>query len=350
MNSCSLSHYVRTKHKCETPEKTWYAVAMIKPFVIRQTVFESNLIQAPLAGVSCAPFRELIWEFGGIAYCCTEMLSAQHIASGTDRSPRYQTRLPREKKLCWQLSGNNPDVIARASAQAIAAGADLIDLNCGCPQPKIRKKNCGSKLLTDEKNLSQLVKAMRQDDKIPVTVKMRIDAQHGEFCDITIAKLLESAGADAITVHGRHWSHDYDVPCQLDAIAAVVDAVKIPVIGNGDITNASQLTHFLSQTHCAGFMIGRASVGQPWLFQKITHELSKKKFETPSLKEIGELLLKHVRGLIKLDGEHNAIFQCRKLGKYYARSLKDKDEFLFQLYRIDNYLALEKITHDAFQK
>lgn len=194
---------------------------MLQPLIIGKKRFESNLIQAPLAGVSCAPFRELVWKFGGVAYCCTEMLSALHIANGTDRSPRYQARSPLEENLCWQLSGNNPEILARASEHAIASGADILDLNGGCPQPKIRKKGCGSKLLTDEKNLSALVKAMRCDDKIPVTVKMRIDAGRGEYCDVSIAKILEEAGADAIIVHGRNWTHDYDTACQLDAIAAV---------------------------------------------------------------------------------------------------------------------------------
>src|SRR3989338_8741072 len=221
---------------------------MLTPLMIGKKTFDSNLIQAPLAGVSCAPFRELVCQFGSVAYCCTEMLSALHIANDSDRSPRYQARSSREKNLCWQLSSNKPDVLARASEYAIKNHADILDLNCGCPQPKIRKKGCGSQLLSDEKKLSQLVKAMKQDNKTPVTVQMRIDAGRGEFCEMTVAKILEEAGADAIIVHGRHWTHDYDVACQLDAIAKIVSSVAIPVIGNGDITNAKQLSEFFSKT------------------------------------------------------------------------------------------------------
>ena len=322
---------------------------MLKPLQIGKKQFHSNLIQAPLAGVSCAPFRELVWQFGGVAYCCTEMLSVHHIVSGVDRSPRYNTRSPKEENLCWQLSGNKPDMLARASERAIAAGADVLDLNCGCPQPKIRKKNCGSKLLADEKLLSQLVKAMRQDENIPVTVKMRIDAGHGEFCDISVAQILEAAGADAIIVHGRHWSHDYDVAAQFEAIANIVSAVNIPVIGNGDITDAKQLSHLFSQTHCAGFMIARASVGQPWLFQQISCELQNKPFQLPTSFEIGELFLQHVRGLVQLDGEKLAVFQSRKLGKYYARSIENKIEFLNRLYETNTISSLEEIVQDYFR-
>lgn len=322
---------------------------MLKFLTIGKKVFASNLIQAPLAGVSCAPFRELVWQFGDVAYCCTEMLSALHIANGTDRSPRYQARSPHENNLCWQLSGNKPDILARASEYAIQNRADILDLNCGCPQPKIRKKGCGSQLLTDEKKLSQLIKAMKQDDKTPVTVKMRIDAGKGEFCEISVAKMLEEAGADAIIVHGRHWTHDYDIPCQLDAIAKIVSSVSIPVIGNGDISDAKQLTNFFTTTHCAGFMIGRASVGQPWIFQKIRCDIESKLFSTPSKNQTGQLFLKHIRGLIEFDGERNAIFQSRKLGKYYARTIDNKNEFLIKLYDTDSLSMLEKNVYEYFK-
>ena len=321
---------------------------MLKPLTIGKKHFDTNLIQAPLAGISCAPFRDLVWQFGGVAYCCTEMLSAQHVAIGIDRSPRYNVRFPSEKTLCWQLSGNNADILARASERAVLSGADLLDLNCGCPQPKIRKKNCGSQLLSDEKKLFQLVKAMRVDEKIPVTVKMRVDASHGEFCEIAVAKIIEEAGADAIIVHGRHWTHDYDVPAQWDAISAIVSAVNIPVIANGDITDSIALEKVFKQTHCAGFMIARESVGQPWLFKKISEELKGKKFELPSQLDIGQLFLKHAQGLIELDGEHNAIFQCRKLGKYYARGLENKIDFINALYISEHLSEVVNITQQFF--
>ena len=317
---------------------------MIKPLVIGKKHFESNLIQAPLAGISCAPFREMVWQFGGVAYCCTEMLSAHHIASGTDRSPRYQSRASNEKNLCWQLSGNSPDTLARAAVYAISKKADLLDLNCGCPQPKIRKKNCGSQLLTDEKKLGQLIQSMKQDPDIPVTIKVRIDANHQEFCDVTNAQMAEQAGADAIIVHGRHWTHDYDVPAQTDAIAAIVGSVKIPVIANGDIADATSLKNMFEKTNCAGFMIARASVGQPWLFQA----LSDPAFQKPSHKAIGELFLQHAKGLIALEGEKLAMLQCRKFGKYYGRTLENKMELIEKLREIVLFSDLEKCIEQFF--
>lgn len=320
----------------------------LKPLIIGAKTFDTNLIQAPLAGISCAPFRELVWQFGGIAYCCTEMLSAQHLARGIDRSPRYHTKFANEGPLCWQLSGNHPDIMAKASERAIALGADLIDLNCGCPQPKIRKKGCGSKLLTDEHKLSALVQAMRQDPSIPVTVKIRVDYDHGEHCDINVVKMLEQAGADAIIVHGRHWSHDYETPCQLEAIAKIVESVSLPVIGNGDIHDAASLQNMFTQTGCAGFMIARASVGQPWLFQQLTAELQGQSFQPPTSDQIGQLFLQHLHGLIELEGETNAILQCRKFGKYYAQHLPNQNDFLKQFYQIDQVTDVEQCIRQFF--
>lgn len=316
---------------------------MLSALQIGPKRFATNLIQAPLAGVSCAPFRELVWHFGGVAYCCTEMLSAQHIAKNSDRSPRYQFVSRQEGALCWQLSGNDPDYLARASARAVETGAAILDLNCGCPQPKIRKKTCGSRLLEDEKRLAALVRAMRQDARIPVTVKMRIDAGHGDFCEVTLAKMLESAGADALIVHGRHWTHDYDIPCQLDSIARIVSAVSIPVIGNGDIHDAASLKHMFEQTKCAGFMIARASVGQPWLFAQLSAQLREESFVPPSLQEIGQLFIRHINGLIKLEGERNAILQGRKFAKYYARSIPDREDFIQQIMQPTDFINFSSI-------
>lgn len=322
---------------------------MIRPLQIGSIHFPTNLIQAPLAGVSCAPFRELVWQFGSVAYCCTEMLSAKHLAHNIDRSPRYHTTFAGEGPLCWQLSGNQPDDLANASSRAIALGAALLDLNCGCPQPKIRKKGCGSKLLTEEKQLRALINAMRQNPEIPVTVKMRVDGGQGEFDNRDIAQMIEQSGADAIIVHGRSWAEDYNTPCQLDSIADIVTAVTIPVIGNGDIENASGLKQMFVQTRCAGVMIARASVGQPWLFAQLTAELQGHAFAKPSRVEIGRLFLKHAQGLVQLDGERNAIQQCRKFGKYYARDLTEQPAFLTRLYQSNTYPELVDCVEQYFQ-
>lgn len=322
---------------------------MISQLTLGTTTFESNLIQAPLAGVSCAPFRELVWQFGGIGYCCTEMLSANNLAHNQDRSPRYYTLSKNEKIIAFQLSTNNPSILAKASEKAIEYGANILDLNCGCPQPKIRKKGCGSRLLTEEKRLTQLIKAMQLDSSVPITIKIRISGKDKEFCERTLAMMIEQTGANGIIVHGRHWTHDYSQPVHLDTIANIVDAVSIPVIGNGDIKDYFSLKKMHFETGCAGFMIGRASVGKPWLFQELVSTHQGKTFIPPSPIEIGHLFLQHVTQLIKIEGEYQAILQSRRFGKYYAKNIMSADLFVQELNHTTELQALIKLVHLYFK-
>lgn len=322
---------------------------MIKPLSIGKSHFQTNIIQAPLAGVSCAPFRSLIWQFPGVAYCCTEMLSASNLANAQDRSPRYYTRLESEGPTAFQLSTKNPDILARACEKAILYGADILDLNCGCPQPKIRKKGCGSKLLTQEKTLKSLVHAMQIDPNVPVTVKIRIDANRHDFCEITLAKMLEEAGCNAIIVHGRHWTHDYTKPVLHDTIAKVVSAVSIPVIANGDIDSLSSLKKIHKNTNCAGYMIGRATIGKPWLFEEIIKTNQNIQFNTPKTTKIGEIFLEHIEGLVILDGEQQAIMQSRRLGRHYAKHLSSAAGFIQHLNTVKTFNTLVSLVDKHFK-
>lgn len=288
--------------------------------------FATNLIQAPLAGISCTPFRELIWAFGGIAYGCTEMQSAQQLAQGGQRAKRYYHR-GHEAHLCWQLSGNQPTHLARASEIAAESGADLLDLNCGCPMPKIRQKGCGSKLLSEAQQLGQLIQAMKQASDLPVTIKIRVDGDSSDNNNHDVARMAEDSGADALIVHGRHWSEHYETPCRLDDIAMITQAVSIPVIGNGDIANYASLQTMFSATGCQGIMIGRASIGRPWLFQALLCADQGKPFQPPAAAETGILLWQHACGLAQLEPEHLAVMQMRRLAKHYAIGLPNCEAF-----------------------
>ena len=321
---------------------------MLSRLQIGNKTFLSNLIQAPLAGISCSPFRSLVWQFGGVAYCCTEMLSAKELAYDVKRSPRYYTKSSAEGPLCWQISGNDANELARAATKVVEKGADLIDLNCGCPQPKIRKKHCGSRLLEDERHLSSLVRAIKQHADVPVTMKIRIDRGNNDFCGPSLAKACEEAGVDAIIVHGRHWTDDYTNPACLDSIAKVAEGINIPVIGNGDINDAASLQKMFAHTGCAGVMIARASVGQPWLFQKLNAEASGHTYEPPTTVGIGTLLLRHVEGLMGLEGEAVAVMQARRFAKYYARDLPSVKSFTEQVNTAVTYADLQAIVDEYF--
>ncbi len=311
-------------------------------------LFKKKLIQAPLAGYSCAPFRVLAEQWGKPDFCCSEMLSAHHIFSGARQRNRYQYKSPDEGKLCVQLAGDEAHILAYAAQQAVSWGADLIDLNCGCPQPKIRKKNFGSRLLADSQHLYDLVAALKAAVSVPILVKIRVDAKSGDRYNQEAAQAIEAAGANALTVHGRHWTHDYDIPVSYHDIAIIKDTVKIPVIGNGDITDTASAKKMFSETGCDAVMIARASVGQPWLFEKIYQEMQGLIYTPPSLIEIGEVFLAHVRGLIELEGEKVALLQTRKLGKNYARDYFDRIAFIKAMGQVNSYNDLATLVEQNF--
>ena len=310
--------------------------------------FPRKLIQAPLAAYSCAPFRRLAHLWGKPDFCCTEMLSAKHMYSRGIQRKRYSYKDPEEGLLCVQLSGNTPEVLAYAVEQMAKQGADLFDLNCGCPQPKIRKKNCGSQLLSDSKKLYSLIHAMKSVADVPVLVKIRVDSKSGDSFNQDVAKAIEDAGADAVTVHGRHWSEQYDVGVSYNDIAQVKQAISIPVIGNGDVVDTASAKKMFDETNCDAVMIARASVGQPWLFEKIYQELQGNVFKEPSLKDIGEIFLEHVEGLIELEGEKIALLQARSLGKYYVREHFNHHRFMDVLNNIDRFIDLEAAVKHQF--
>ena len=296
----------------------------IKPLVIGDITFPTNLIQGPLAGVSCAPFREMVWRFGGVAYCVTEMLSAYAFAHGLEQPKRYTYRSPLEQVLSVQLAASDITVLQKAVEAIVASKtADMIDLNCGCPQPKIRRKNQGSKLLEDPEKLRLLVQAMVQVSDVPITVKVRVDGGSGSAYNVDIMQAIEQAGAQAITVHGRHYTESYDAPCRLDEIAALVPLVSVPVIANGDVHDEVSLQRVFEKTGCAGVMVARAGMGQPWLYAKC-HAISQGlDYVLPDVAERKALCWQHINALAALDGEHLAYLQARRwVARYFPQELQ----------------------------
>lgn len=295
------------------------AMTYIKPLTIGSLTLDTNIIQGPLAGYSCAPFRELVWQFGGVAYCCTEMQSSHSIAYQINQPQRYRYRGASERKLCVQLSGNNRDKLSRAADRVMDWGVDLVDLNCGCPQPKIRQKSSGSSLLSKPELLYTLIVGIKAVLDIPFTVKIRVDGKSGDNYNSEVVSAIAAAGADALIIHGRHWTERYDVPVRYDEIAALAKKVTIPVIANGDVASYSDLIYMMEQTACDGVMVARAGIGQPWIFKEWQHVAADLAFDPPNLAQIKQLFLYHIKGLIALDGEHRACLQARRLWDYYFK-------------------------------
>lgn len=301
---------------------------MIRPLTIKDQTYPCNIVQGPLAGVSCAPFRALTLKWGQPAFSYTEMISCYTlINTPITRQQRFIKKVAGET-LCFQLSASHPKELGIATQMVTDYGADLIDLNCGCPVKKIRSKKAGSHLLSDAGKIYHLIRAMKENTDRPVSIKIRVDANSTDNFNHDIAKAISDAGTDFVTVHGRHWTQGYDVNCFYDDIAFFVNALNIPVIGNGDIACIDSLNQMF-KTGCAGAMIARAGVGQPWLIQQLIAESKQLPYSQPENKIIGELLLEHILGLCDLlYQEKFAIIQARSFAKYYARQMQHKKDFL----------------------
>lgn len=304
-------------------------------------------IQGPLAGVSCAPFRRLTWRYSQPAFSCTEMISCKTILHHSQASMRrYIQKDPQEGPVCFQLSGNDPAELGAAVKMVTQYGADLIDLNCGCPVKKIRQKGSGSKLLSDAGKLFQLISAMKQNTHLPVSIKIRVDANTKDNYNAEIVKVVSDAGADFLVVHGRHWTEHYETACRYDEIQYFVENLKIPVIGNGDIACVQSLQKMIA-TGCAGVMIGRAGVGQPWLIKQLMTEMQGETFIVPSWSERMAIFIEHIEGLSELLGsEKFAILQARQLGKYYARGRVDRAKFCDELNKCESLEELKKLCEN----
>ena len=301
--------------------------------------FDTNLIQGPLAGVSNSAFRRLVWKYGAPAFCYSEMISCKTlIYDKPERHLRYTHKAPNEKFLCMQISGHVPSEVSQAVVIAEQLGANLIDLNCGCPKQKIRSKGSGSRLLSDPSKLYQLLYALKRASTKPVIAKIRVDGFSRDRFNHQVAAAIADAGVDACVVHGRHWTDDYTVAVNYQDIAYFVNELSIPVIGNGDVCDLLSLRH-MQATGCAGVMISRAGMGQPWITAQ---------FEPWPIAQRGTMLLEHVDHLIELIGEKIAVFESRKFAKYYARSCPWQAEFISQVQTIQHKEALVNLVKQFF--
>ena len=318
------------------------------PLTLGKKTFHSNLIQGPLAGISCAPFRLLTWQYSQPAFSCTEMISCKTIVHQLKFAQRrFIAKDPAEGPVCFQLSSSNPEELAEATKRVTDFGADLIDLNCGCPVKKIRRQGAGSSLLVNPAKLFQLITAMKNNTHVPVSVKIRVEGNSTDRFNQEIAQAVQEAGADFLIVHGRHWTEHYETPCNHEQIKFFVNEMNIPVIGNGDIADVDSLKKMLT-TGCAGVMIGRAGVGKPWLIAELRAAMEQKPFSPPTSKEIGNALLQHVSQLATLVSEKHAIIQARKFARYYGQHLENKNAWCAQMNACTTLAELKILCEDYF--
>lgn len=286
---------------------------------IGEVQLQNNIILAPMAGVTDLPFRLLCKEQGA-GLLCMEMVSAKAISFHNKNTEALLNIDPAERPVSLQLFGADPDIICEMAAYIEDRPFDILDINMGCPVPKVAGNGEGSALMKNPKLVEQIVSKTVRAIKKPVTVKIRKGFDENHVNAVEIARIAEASGAAAIAVHGRTREQYYSGKADWDIIRQVKEAVSIPVIGNGDVESPQRAKEMLSQTGCDGIMVGRGARGNPWIFHRILSFL-----ETgtdpgrPSFAQVREMMLRHAKMLLEYKGEHTGIREMRKhIGWYTA--------------------------------
>ena len=284
---------------------------------------KSHAVLAPMAGVSDRAYRELCVRFGA-AYCVSEMVSSKALSFNSKKSEELMEISDLERPCGIQIFGDDPKCMADAAKHALENKPDIIDINMGCPAPKISSNGSGSALMKNPRLCGEIVKAVTAVTDIPVTVKIRKGWDDNSVNAVEVAKICESAGAAAITVHGRTRQQYYKPPVDYDIIKAVRESVSVPVIANGDIDSAEKAKEVMDITGCDLVMIGRATLGNPWIFSQINAYLENPnvKIHTPDLVERLGVMIEHIGKMVEYKGEHMAMLQARKLVVGYFKGIK----------------------------
>ena len=284
---------------------------------------KSHAVLAPIAGVSDRAYRELCVRFGA-AYCVSEMVSSKALSFNSQKSEELMEISDLERPCGIQIFGDDPKCMADAAKHALENKPDIIDINMGCPAPKISSNGSGSALMKNPRLCGEIVKAVTAVTDIPVTVKIRKGWDDDSVNAVEVAKICESAGAAAITVHGRTRQQYYKPPVDYDIIRAVRESVSVPVIANGDIDSAERAKEVMDITGCDLVMIGRATLGNPWIFSQINAYLENPnvKIHTPNLEERLGVMIEHIGKMVEYKGEHMAMLQARKLVVGYFKGMK----------------------------
>ena len=302
---------------------------------------------APMAGVADRSFRKLCRGYGA-AFTVSELISAKAVSMGDKKSHSMLAVSDGERPVAIQLFGSNPDIMAQAAIDSLKYNPDFIDINMGCPAPKVAASGGGAVLMKNPQLAQEIVDAVVKAVDLPITVKMRSGWDLNNLNVVEMAKRCEQAGATAVTVHGRTREQMYAPPVNLDIIAEVKKAVSIPVIANGDIVDAKSAARMYEYTGCDFIMVGRGAMGSPWIFSQINAYIGEGRIlPEPPISERMLVLMRQAAATVEDKGERTALLEMRKHAAWYIKGLRGAAAFRKRCGEISTMAELEKLCYDV---
>lgn len=320
----------------------------IKPLKIGNLILENNVLLAPMAGITDLPFRKICKKYSNPGLVTTEMISSKAIYYGDEKTKLLANLEGEKRPVAIQIFGSDPKIMAEAAKQ-LQDKADIIDINMGCPAPKVVKNGDGSKLLQNLELIGEIVSEVVKAVDKPVTVKIRKGWNENSIVAVEAAKIIEKAGASAIIIHGRTREQYYSGTVDLNIIKQVKQAVKIPVIGNGDIKTIRDAKKMFDETNVDGIMCGRVTLGNPWAIKEIIEGLQEQEFKTITNEEKLEVIKEHLNLAIQEKGEYIAIREMRKHLSWYVKNLKDSSKIRDRINKIEDLNELIACLEEYFK-
>lgn len=306
--------------------------------------FKNIAFLAPMAGIADRAFRELCTHFGA-AYTVTEMVSSKGLTMGDKKSGELLT-IGSERPCGAQIFGDDPQIMAQAAAKCLEYAPDVIDINMGCPAPKVAMNGGGASLMKKPQLAYEITKAVVEAVNIPVTVKIRKGWDDDNINAVEMALLAQKAGANAVVVHGRTRQQMYSGTVDYNIIAEVKNALDIPVIANGDITDEQTAAIMLEKTNADAIMIGRGALGNPWVFSRINVYLSEcRVLPEPSTIEKMNVMLKHIQKIIEYKGEYTAMREARHHAAYYTKGMRGGAKLRAEISKYEHFEQLQELSY-----